>query len=110
MSKKVFFVLVVLLALCAVPAFAQPAAGVAAAATAAASTVKFGALGAGIIMGVAAGLGGIGQGKATAAACEGIARNPGAGGAVRTMAILGLAFIESLVLYGLVIAILIKGL
>ena len=39
------------------------------------------------------------QGKATAAACEGMARNPGAAGAIRLALILGLVFIESLTLY-----------
>lgn len=39
------------------------------------------------------------QGKATAAACEGFARNPAAGGAIRLALILGLVFIESLSLY-----------
>jgi len=42
---------------------------------------------------------GMAQGKATAAACEGMARNPGAAGAIRLALILGLVFIESLTLY-----------
>lgn len=42
---------------------------------------------------------GIGQGKATASACEGMARNPGIAGAIRITLIIGLAFIESLTLY-----------
>jgi F-type H+-transporting ATPase subunit c len=42
---------------------------------------------------------GLAQGKATAAACEGLARNPGAAGAIRLALILGLVFIESLSLY-----------
>ena len=46
----------------------------------------------------------IGQGRAVAASVEGIARNPGAGGAIRTAMIIGLALIESLVIYSLVIA------
>lgn len=56
-----------------------------------------------ISMAVAAGLCGIAQGRATAAACEGIARNPGAGGNIRTTMIIGLALIESLALYTLVV-------
>ena len=39
------------------------------------------------------------QGKATVAACEGLARNPGAAAAIRLALILGLVFIESLSLY-----------
>lgn len=41
----------------------------------------------------------IAQGKATVAACEGLARNPGAAAAIRLSLILGLVFIESLSLY-----------
>ncbi|MCW5964330.1 MAG: ATP synthase F0 subunit C [Bryobacterales bacterium] len=46
---------------------------------------------------------GLAQGRATAAACEGLARNPGAAGGIRFALILGLALIESLALYTLVI-------
>lgn len=46
---------------------------------------------------------GIGQGRATAAACEGTARNPGASGPIRIAFIVGIAFIESLTLYALVV-------
>ena len=52
---------------------------------------------------LAAGLGGLGQGKIGASAVEGAARNPGAAGTVQTMMIIGLALIESLVLFALVI-------
>lgn len=45
----------------------------------------------------------IGQGKAAAAALEGIARQPEAAGRIRANMIIGLALIESLVLYALVI-------
>jgi len=48
--------------------------------------------------------GAFGQGRASAAALEGIARNPGASGKLFVPMILGLALIESLVIYGLVIA------
>ena len=50
---------------------------------------------------------GVGQGLATGKAVEGIARNPGASGQITTPLIIGLAMIESLTIYGLVIAILI---
>ncbi len=52
---------------------------------------------------LAAAGGGLGQGRATAAACESTARNPGASGPIRTSFIIGVALIESLVLYVLVI-------
>lgn len=60
-------------------------------------------------MGLATFGGALGQGKAAAAALEGIARNPEAGSKVQTPMIIGLALIESLVLYSLLIAILLLG-
>ena len=48
--------------------------------------------------------GALGQGKAATAALEGIARNPGAASKLQTPMILGLALIESLVIYALLIA------
>jgi F-type H+-transporting ATPase subunit c len=51
---------------------------------------------------------GLGQGKGVMAACEGIARNPQAAGAIRTTMIIGLALIEALVIYVLVAAFAIK--
>ncbi|MBM3724497.1 MAG: ATP synthase F0 subunit C [Acidobacteria bacterium] len=61
------------------------------------------AISAGFSMAIAAAGCGIGQGKAIASACEGIARNPGAATAIRGALILGLALIESLALYVLII-------
>src|SRR5258707_104269 len=62
------------------------------------------AIGAGIAIGVAALGGTLGQGKAAAAALEGISRNPGAANKVQTPMILGLALMESLVILAWVIA------
>jgi F-type H+-transporting ATPase subunit c len=64
------------------------------------------ALGSGLCIGLAALGGSIGQGRAASAALEGIARNPGAAGQVRGPMILGLALIESLVIYALIISLL----
>lgn len=47
---------------------------------------------------------GIGQGIATSKACEGIARNPGTTGKIQVNMIIGLAMIESLTIYALVVA------
>jgi len=66
-------------------------------------------LGAGIGIGIAAGFAGMGQGRATAAALSGIARNPGAASIIQTPMIIGLALIESLVIYALLIAFLLYG-
>ncbi len=60
---------------------------------------------AGIGMALAAGLCGLGQGRAIAAALEGMARQPGAAARIQTAMIIGLALIESLAIYTLVIAI-----
>ena len=52
---------------------------------------------------------GLGQGNATARAVEGIARQPEAGGNIRTTLIIALAMMEALTIYGLLIAIMILG-
>ena len=67
------------------------------------------ALAAGIAIGVAALGGALGQGRSVAAALEGIARNPGASGKILVPMILGLALIESLVIYALIIAFSLTG-
>ena len=67
------------------------------------------ALGAGLAIGLGAFGGGLGQGKAAAAALEGIARNPGAAAKIQTPMIIGLALIESLVIYALLIAYLLQA-
>ncbi len=56
-----------------------------------------------IAVGIASGLCGLGQGRATASAAEAMARNPGAIAAIRVSLILGLVLIESLALYALVV-------
>lgn len=53
--------------------------------------------------------GALGQGRAAAAALEGIARNPGASGKIFVPMILGMALIESLVLFGLIMAFILSG-
>ncbi len=68
------------------------------------------AIGAGIGFAIAVFGGALGQSKIGAAACEGAARNPGAAGRIQTMMILGLALIESLVLFALLIVfVVVKG-
>ena len=66
-------------------------------------------LGAGLAIGLAAFGGGIGQGNAAKGALEGIARNPQASDKLFTPMIIGLALIESLVIYALVIAFFLQG-
>lgn len=66
-------------------------------------------IGAGLAIGCAALGGGIGQGLAANAALMGIARNPGASNKILVPMILAMALIESLVLFGLLISIMILG-
>ena len=61
------------------------------------------------LLGIAAAAGAIGQSRGISAACEGIARNPSAAGAIRLAMIIGLALIESLVIYALIIAYLVMN-
>ena len=67
------------------------------------SVNKYRALGAGIGFAIAVLGGALGQSRIGAAACEGAARNPGAAARIQTMMILGLALIESLVLFALLV-------
>ena len=62
------------------------------------------ALAAGLAIGVAAFGTGIGQGMGLKGATEGIARNPGASGKITTTLIIGLAMIESLAIYALLVS------
>ena len=59
---------------------------------------------AGFAMAFAAGLCGLGQGRAVAAAVDAMARQPGAAARIQTAMIIGLALIESLAIYVLVVA------
>lgn len=65
------------------------------------------AVGAGIGVGLAALGGAIGMGSAIAKSSEGIARQPEAEGKIRTTLMLGLVFIETAIIYALVVAILV---
>ena len=62
------------------------------------------ALGAGLAIGLAGFGCGIGQGLTAGNTTAGIARNPGAAGAMFVNYILGMVLIESIAIYGLVIA------
>jgi F-type H+-transporting ATPase subunit c len=99
--KKMFVVLATLLA--SVSVFAQEAASAAAPAVAN-SDKGLMAIAAALAIGVAALGGALAQGRTAATALEGIARNPAASGKLLIPMILGLALIESLVIYALIIA------
>jgi F-type H+-transporting ATPase subunit c len=92
--RKLQYVFMALAALCfAIPAFADGGS----------TAINQVPIGAGIGMALAAGLCGLGQGKATASATEALARNPGARAGIMLFLVLGLAFMESLTLFTLVI-------
>jgi F-type H+-transporting ATPase subunit c len=103
-NKKTIVMTGVLLLL-AVSAFAQ---GTATNAPASAP-VAWNLISASFLLAIAAAAGAIGQSRGIAAACEGIARNPSAAGAIRLAMIIGLALIESLVIYALIIAYLVMN-
>jgi F-type H+-transporting ATPase subunit c len=87
--RKLQNVLMVLAMLCfALPAFAEGGA-----------SIDLAPIGIGLGIALAAGLCGLGQGKAIASATESVARNPGATASIQLLLILGLAFIESLTLF-----------
>jgi|SRR5580658_823057 F-type H+-transporting ATPase subunit c len=98
------FLLLIVVALVALPVFAAQGSpeGAAKPPEHVATGIVFAA---GLSMAIAAAFCGIGQSRVAAAACEGIARNPGAAGAIRLAMILGLVFIETLVLFTLAIVI-----
>lgn len=50
--------------------------------------------------------GALSQARAIAAALDGVARQPEAGGRIMTLLIIGLAFVESLTIYALVVSLL----
>ena len=101
MRKLSFLLILIAIMLLAVPMYAQGNAP-----AAAEKPINWAVpIAAGIGMAIASGLCGLGQGKATAAAAEAIARNPGATAGIRFALILGLVLIESLALYTLAIII-----
>jgi F-type H+-transporting ATPase subunit c len=81
--------------LLAAPVFAQSAG----AAAGGDETAKWIVITSGFAMAIAAFGGAIGQSKVAAAACEGVARNPGARPGIQLFFILGLVFIETLALF-----------
>ncbi|PLX69276.1 MAG: ATP synthase F0 subunit C [Denitrovibrio sp.] len=95
--SKIVRILLSVTALMAVATTAFAAEGAAAALSA-----KY--IGAGLAIGIAALGTGIGQGTAIKGAVEGISRNPSASGKISTTMIIGLALIESLAIYALVVA------
>ena len=95
--------LTLVLLLFALPAAAQDAGG-----QATMGTATWLVIASSFSMAIASAVCGIAQAKAAAAACEGIARNPGAADGIRFALILSLVLIESLALYTLLIFLIFK--
>lgn len=93
--RKVAFLMLALLAVCLVApaAFAQEKAG------GASGSENWVAITSGFAMAIAAAGCGYAQARASSAASEGMARNPGASGTIQNMLILALVLIESMALY-----------
>ncbi len=102
------FTVAALLSLVAIALFAPVAFG--AEGAAAASKIGYysmAVIGCGLAIGLAAFGTGIGQGLGVSKACEGVARNPNASGKITTTLIIGLAMIESLCIYALVVVLIV---
>ena len=105
--KKIFVlacVLVIALALAA-PVFAAD--GDTADAAEADNTIGLKAIAAGLAVGIAAAGGAVGMGLVAGKSTEGISRQPEAEGKIRTAMMLGLVFIETAIIYALLVVILI---
>ena len=95
---RILFFSIVGVLISAITVFAQNAA-----ADNASSVSKYRAIAAGVGFAIAVFGGALGQSRIGASACEGAARNPGVAGRIQVMMILGLALIESLVLFALLV-------
>lgn len=71
------------------------------------SSIGLKAIAAGLAVGIAAAGGAVAMGMATAKSTESIARQPEAEGKIRTTLMLGLVFIETAIIYALLVVILI---
>lgn len=99
-------ILVIMLSALSVPVFAEQ--GYESAAEAVQQdTSGAKAIAAAIAVGLAAAAGAIGMGIAIAKAVDGISRQPEAEGKIRTSLMLGLVFVETAIIYALIIAVLI---
>ncbi len=109
MKKFCILVMLLLLVLAlAVSAYAADETGAAQPGeTAEDSTIGSKAIASGIAVGLAAAGGAVGMGLAAAKAAEGISRQPEAEGKIRTTFMLGLVFIETAIIYALLVVILI---
>lgn len=109
MTKKVAVLLLTLafVALIAPLALAEEGAAAAAGSDAKLRYYSLAVIGCALGIGIAAFGTGIGQGLGLSKACEGVARNPSVSGKIMTTLIVGLAMIESLCIYALVVVLIV---
>lgn len=101
--RKLFVTMLSTVALMGIASLAFAAGDAATGAKLDSASLGLAVIGAALGMAIAAAGCGIGQGLGLKGACEGIARNPDASGKIQVSLILGLAFVESLAIYSLVV-------
>lgn len=106
-KRKALVILSALLALLVLPGLVMAQEGAQEDGDAAAIQIASSEISAAFAMAIASSICGIAQGRAVIAACEGMARNPSAGGQIRGTLIIGLVLIESLAIYTLLISLII---
>lgn len=105
MKKSIAVVLLTLVVVCMLAPVAMASAGEMS--DAQLNYYSIAVLGCGLGIGLAALGTGIGMGSGLGKACEGVARNPGVSGKIMTTLIVGLAMIESLCIYALVVVLIV---
>lgn len=106
-SKFVMLMIVTAMIMVIFAAVANAEDGVNAVETVVDNSTSMKAIAAAITVGLAAAVGAISMGVAISKAVEGISRQPEAEGKIRTALMLGLVFIETAIIYALIVAVLI---
>lgn len=111
-AKRMVSLILVIMLLCALTAVTASAAGTDAApaaesASAPESSTNAKAIAAAALVGLVATAGALGMALAICKSAEGMSRQPEASGSIRSAMMLGLVFIETAIIYALIVAILI---
>lgn len=106
-AKRMVSLMLVMLLVCALLAVSASAADTADAAAAAENSTGAKAIAAAVVVGLVATAGALGMAIAIGKSAEGMSRQPEASGSIRSSMMLGLVFIETAIIYALIVAILI---
>jgi len=106
-AKRMVSLMLVMLLVCALLAVSASAADTAEAAAAAENSTGAKAIAAAVVVGLVATAGALGMAIAIGKSAEGMSRQPEASGSIRSSMMLGLVFIETAIIYALIVAILI---